>query len=107
MRFVSRVAPRLQAGPNCRTPCPLRWRWSFCRTGCPQFDSHCTAFSRSDGTVYEPQSKPGQMKVSKGQSQPEVVAAAILILYMVLGSPFLYQVLIVTHMSNSHVRPTS
>ena len=37
------------------------------------------------------------MKVSKGQSQPEMVAAAFLILYMVLGSPFLYQVLIVTH----------
>ena len=37
------------------------------------------------------------MKVSKGgkgQSQPEIVAAAFLILYMVLGSPFLYQVLI-------------
>ena len=36
------------------------------------------------------------MKVSKGQSRPEIVAAAFLILYMVLGSPFLYQVLIVT-----------
>ena len=36
----------------------------------------------------EPQSKPGQMKVSKGQSQPEIVAAAFLILYMVLGRPF-------------------
>ena len=33
------------------------------------------------------------MKVSTGQSQPEIVAAASLILYMVLGSPFLYQVL--------------
>ena len=32
------------------------------------------------------------MKVSKGQSRPEIVAAAFLILYMVLGSPFLYQV---------------
>ena len=28
------------------------------------------------------------MKVSKGQSQPEIVAAAFLILYMVLGRPF-------------------
>ena len=37
------------------------------------------------------------MKVSKGQSQPEIVAAAFPILYMVLCSPFLYQVLIVTH----------
>ena len=36
------------------------------------------------------------MKVSKGQSQPEIVAAAFIILYMVLGSPFL-QVLIETH----------
>ena len=27
------------------------------------------------------------MKVSKWQSQPEIVAAAFLILYMVLGSP--------------------
>ena len=39
------------------------------------------------------------MKVSKGQSQPEIVAAAFLILYMVLGSPFLYRsVLIVTRL---------
>ena len=38
------------------------------------------------------------MKVSEGQSQPEIVAAAFLILYMALGSPFLYQVLIVTHL---------
>ena len=45
----------------------------------------------------QPQSKPGQMKVSKGQSQPEIVAAAFLLLCMVLGSPFLYQVLIVAH----------
>ena len=36
------------------------------------------------------------MKVSKGQSQPEIVAAAFLILYMVLGGPFQYRVLIVT-----------
>ena len=39
------------------------------------------------------------MKVSKGQSQPERVAAAFPafpILYLVLGSPCLYQVLIVT-----------
>ena len=38
------------------------------------------------------------MKVSKGRSQPEIAAAAFLILYMVLGSPFLYQVLIATQM---------
>ena len=38
------------------------------------------------------------MKVSKGQSQPELVAAAFLILYLVLGSPFVYQVLIVTQL---------
>ena len=37
------------------------------------------------------------MQVSKVQCQPEIVAAAFLILYMVLGSPFLYQVLNVTH----------
>ena len=42
------------------------------------------------------------MKVSQGKTQPEIVAAAFLILYMVLGSPFLYQVLIVTHMGPSH-----
>ena len=36
----------------------------------------------------EPQSKPGQMKVNKGQSQPEIVAAAFDILYMVLGRLF-------------------
>ena len=28
------------------------------------------------------------MKVSKGRSQPEIVVAAFLILYMVLGRPF-------------------
>ena len=39
------------------------------------------------------------MRVSKGQSQPEIAAAAFLILYMVLGSPFVYQVLIVTQVS--------
>ena len=39
------------------------------------------------------------MKVRKGQAQPEIVAAAFLNLYMVLGSPFLYQVLIVTHLA--------
>ena len=40
------------------------------------------------------------MKGRKGQSQPEIVAAAFLLLYMVLGSPFLYQVfLIVTQVS--------
>ena len=39
------------------------------------------------------------MKVRKGQSQPEIVAAAFLVLYMVLGSPFVYQVLIVTQVS--------
>ena len=47
------------------------------------------------------------MKVSKGQSQPEIVAAAFLILYMALGSPFLYQVLIVTQLSvGSHESQT-
>ena len=53
----------------------------------------------------EPQSEPGYMQVSKGQSQPEIVAAASLILYMVLGSPFLYQVLIVTQMVPCCVLP--
>ena len=38
------------------------------------------------------------MKVSKGQSQPEIVAAAFLIRYMVLGRPFYYRVLIVTQL---------
>ena len=38
------------------------------------------------------------MKVSKGQSQPEIVAAAFSISYMVLGSSFVYQVLIMTQM---------
>ena len=42
------------------------------------------------------QSKLGQMKVSKGRSQPQVGAAVFSIPYMVLGSPFLYQVLILT-----------
>ena len=38
------------------------------------------------------------MKVSKGQvPQPELVAAAFLILYMFLCSPCLCQVLIATH----------
>ena len=30
-------------------------------------------------------SKPGEVEVSKGHPQPEMVAAAVLILYMVLG----------------------
>ena len=38
------------------------------------------------------------MKVSKGKTQPEIVAAAFLVVYMVLGSPFLYQVLIATQL---------
>ena len=38
------------------------------------------------------------MKVSKEQSQPETVAAAFPILYVILGALFLYQVLIVAHM---------
>ena len=38
------------------------------------------------------------MKVSKGQSQPKIVAATFFVLYMVLRSPFLCHVLIVTHM---------
>ena len=37
------------------------------------------------------------MKDSKGQSQPEIAAAAFLFLYMVLGRPFQHRVLIVTH----------
>ena len=37
------------------------------------------------------------MKVSTGQSQPEIVAAAFLILRMVLGRPFSYRALIVTN----------
>ena len=42
------------------------------------------------------------MKVSKGQSQPEIVAAAFLILYMVLGSHFLVLiVMIVTHLGGT------
>ena len=45
---------------------------------------------------HEPHSKPGQMRVSKGQSQPQMCAAAFVILCMVLGGPFEYQVLIVT-----------
>ena len=36
------------------------------------------------------------MKVSKGQPLPEIVAAGFLLLCMVLGSAFVYQVLIVT-----------
>ena len=40
------------------------------------------------------------MKVSKGQSQPKIVAAAFRVLYMVLGSPFVWQVLIVTQVKN-------
>ena len=36
--------------------------------------------------------------MSKGQSQREVVVAAFLILYVVVGSPFLHQVLIVTQL---------
>ena len=39
------------------------------------------------------------MKVSKGQSQPEIVAAAFSIPYMVLGSSFVYQVLIMTQVA--------
>ena len=39
------------------------------------------------------------MKVSKGQSQPQIVAAAFLVLHMVLGRPFFYRVLIVTQMA--------
>ena len=42
------------------------------------------------------------MKVSKGKSQPELVAAASLLLYMVLGRPFLIQrVLIMTRYTPS------
>ena len=45
------------------------------------------------------------MKVGKGQSQPEIVAAAFLNLY-ILGSPFLYHLLIVTHVTNSGEVPS-
>ena len=37
------------------------------------------------------------MKVSKGRSQPKIGAAAFLILYIVLRSPFVYRVLTMTH----------
>ena len=37
----------------------------------------------------EPESKHGELEGSKGQSQPEIAAAAVLILYMVLGRPVL------------------
>ena len=47
------------------------------------------------------------MKVSKGQSQPEIVAAVFLIMYMVLGRPFQYRVLIVTHLFISRVQVAS
>ena len=43
------------------------------------------------------QSKPGKVKVIKGQSQPEIASAAFRILYMVLRRP----VLIMTDDSNS------
>ena len=39
------------------------------------------------------------MKVSKGQSQPSIAAAAFLILYMVMGRQFEYRVLIVAHVA--------
>ena len=42
------------------------------------------------------------MKVSKGRSQPEMVAAGFLILYIVLGRLFLYQVLITTQVGRAH-----
>ena len=38
------------------------------------------------------------MKFSKGRSQPQIAAAAFLVLYMVLGGPCLYRVLIVTQL---------
>ena len=37
------------------------------------------------------QSEPGYMMVGKGQSQPEIAAAAFLIPYMVLGRTFYYR----------------
>ena len=48
---------------------------------------------------FESQPKPGQEKVSKGRSQPEIAAAAFLVLYMVRGLPFLYRVLIMAQVS--------
>ena len=39
------------------------------------------------------------MKARKGRSQPEIAAAAFLILYIFLGSPFLCRVLIATQMT--------
>ena len=47
-----------------------------------------------------PQSTPRRLKVSKGESQP-YTGAALLILYRVLGRPFLCRVLIVTQVSES------
>ena len=47
----------------------------------------------------EPKSKPGQVKSSKGQPQPEAGAATFVVLYIGLGTPCEYQVLIVTHVS--------
>ena len=41
------------------------------------------------------------MKVSKGQSQPEIVSAAFKLIYMILGRPLEYLVLIVTHLEVS------
>ena len=38
------------------------------------------------------QSRFGQMKVTKGQSQPEAAAAAFLLPYMLPGQPFPYRV---------------
>ena len=43
-----------------------------------------------------PQSKPGQLEGSKGQSQPEMGAATFLILYLLLGRSFTHQVSIMT-----------
>ena len=50
-------------------------------------------------TQCESQSKPGQLEGSKGESQPELVAAAFMVLYIILGRPF-YRVLIVTHVGH-------
>ena len=53
-------------------------------TNGPMFTGPC------DPTLRQPQSKPGQMKVSEGQSQPQIAAAAFLILYMALCKPFIH-----------------
>ena len=64
----------------------------------PVLDTFVKDLGHVSESAVEPQSKPGWMKVGKGQSQPEIVAAAFRILYLVRGSPFLHHVLIVTQL---------